>query len=228
MKSTYFIPLSQYLFCSCHRMFRLCHFEVGYIFRLYPISHSWNTLLLFQSLLVWFTAPLAIFWNEISWNLRHGPPKGSLCTILFAYSWDFLFPMPLSYPLSDNLVLLKSNQSSQFVCHFPTIRSAKANRRLFCLYHLLFFSTVSHFSYIFLNTFSSRGSRTIWIVYENISGVVWPTLALFVRENFWRYRTSGTNKHRQLGKMFWTASWILVFFDIIIPTLHTEDLILVR
>ena len=154
----------------------------------------------------------------------------TLCTILFAYSWDFLFPMPLSYPLSDNLVLLKSNQSSQFVCHFPTIRSAKANRRLFCLYHLLFlfFSTVSHFSYIFLNTFSSSGSRTIWIVYEDISGVVWPTLALFVRENFWRYRTSSTNKHRQLGKMFWTASWILVFFDIIIPTLHTEDLILVR
>ena len=143
----------------------------------------------------------------------------TLCSILFAYSWDFLFPTPLSYPLSYNLVLLKSNQSSQFVCHFPTIRSAKATRRLFCLYHLLFlfFSTVSHFSYIFLNTFSSSGSRSGWIVYEDISGVVWPTLALFVRENFWRYRTSGTNKHRQLGKMFWTASWILVYFDILIP-----------
>ena len=150
----------------------------------------------------------------------------TLCTILFAYSWDFLFPTPLSYPLSDNLVLLKSNQSSQFVCHFPTIRSAKANRRLFCLYHLLFlffFSTVSHFriSYIFLNTFSSSGSRSGWIVYEDISGVVWPTLALFVWENFWRYCTLGTNKHRQLGKIMlsfvWTASWILVYFDILIP-----------
>ena len=83
-----------------------------------------------------------------------------------------------------------------------------------------FFSTVSHFriSHIFLNTFSSSGSRSGWIVYEDISGVVWPTLALFVWENFWRYCTLGTNKHRQLGKMFSTASWILVFFDILIPT----------
>ena len=60
---------------------------------------------------------------------------------------------------------------------------------------LFVFSTVSHFSYIFLNTFSSSGSRSKWIVYEDISGVVWPTLALFVRENFWR------NKYRQLVKI---------------------------
>ena len=79
-----------------------------------------------------------------------------------------------------------------------------------------FFSTVSHFSYIFLNTFSSSGSRSGWIVYEDISGVVWPTLALFVRENFWRNCTLGTIKHRKLGKMLWTASWILVFFKILI------------
>ena len=140
------------------KMFRLRHFFINIsklvIFRLYPISHSWNTLLLFQSLLVWFTAPLAIFWNEISWNEDMDHQKDhilTLCTILFAYSWDFLFPTPLSYPLSDNLVLLKSNQSSQFVCHFPTIRSAKATRRLFCLYHLLF---------LFFQQFPISGSVT--------------------------------------------------------------------
>ena len=203
MKSTYSTPLSQYLFCSCHKMFRLRHFEVGYIFRLYPISHSWNTLLLFQSLLVWFTAPLAIFWNEISWNWGHGPPKGSYSDTLY-----YSIRLFLNFSFSDATIVSTFWQSCPFeiksiltIClslpHYP-VGQGEQTSFLSLSSPLFVFSTVSHFriSYIFLNTFSSSGSRSGWIVYEDISGVVWPSLALFVRElltiPYFRYKQAQT------------------------------------
>ena len=111
-------PNEEYLFYSLFhstyftlaiKMFRLRHFEVGYIFRLYPISHSWNTLLLFQSLLVWFTAPLAIFWNEISWNWRHGPPKGSYSDTVY-----YSIRLFLRFSFSDATIVSTFWQSCPF------------------------------------------------------------------------------------------------------------------
>ena len=232
-------PNEEYLFYSCHKNVSTASFlpsplyesfELGYIFRLYPISHSWNTLLLFQSLLVWFTAPLAIFWNEISWIWRHGPPKGSYFDTMY-----YSIRLFLKFYFSGATIVSTFWQSCPFeiksiltIClslpHYPVGQGEQTSfLSLSSPLFVFFFSTVSHFriSHIFLNTFSSSGSRSGWIVYEDISGVVWPTLALFVWENFWRYCTLGTNKHRQLGKIMlsfvWTASWILVYFDILIP-----------
>ena len=148
MKSTYSTPLSQYLFCSCHKMFRLRHFEVDYIFRLYPISHSWNTLLLFQSLLVWFTAPLAIFWNGISWNLRHGPPKGSYSDAVY-----YSIRLFLRFSFSDATIVSTFWQSCPFeiksiltIClslpHYPVGQGEQTS-----------FLSLSSPLFVFLNSF---------------------------------------------------------------------------
>ena len=108
------------------------------------------------------------------------------------------FPTILSFEIKSILTICLS------LPHYPVGQGEQTSFLSLSSPLFVFFSTVFHFSYIFLNTFSSSRSRTGWIVYEDISGVVWPTLALFVRENFWRYCTLATNKYRQLGKIMLT------------------------